>query len=90
MADPSPIIGHQTQDTEEEPMPPQPRATSQQPVPATVEPSRAWILGLVVESDGSIASSLGAIPEWSAARQVTVDPTTCECPDACAIDHEYA
>jgi hypothetical protein len=46
---------------------PQPRSTSPQRAPATVEPSRAWILGLVVEADGSLASSVGVIPEWPSA-----------------------
>jgi hypothetical protein len=34
--------------------------------PTTVEPSRAWILGLVVEADGSVSAAPPAAPEWPA------------------------
>ncbi len=48
---------------------------------AAVEPSRAWILGLVVESDGSVSGP--------ASERALAWPT-CECPFDCAIDHENA
>jgi hypothetical protein len=37
-----------------------------QPVtrPTTVEPSRAWILGLVVDADGSVSGPGPADSEW--------------------------
>lgn len=35
--------------------------------PSTLEPSRAWILGLVVDADGSLADVPPAEPEWPAA-----------------------
>ena len=32
--------------------------------PSSVEPSRAWILGLVVDADGSVSGPLPVAPEW--------------------------
>jgi hypothetical protein len=49
--------------------------------PAAVEPSRAWILGLVVESDGSVSGP---------ASEQTLEWPSCECPDDCRIDHANA
>jgi hypothetical protein len=44
-----------------------------------LEPSRAWILGLVVEPDGSLSGPRLAPPlSWP----------ECDCPDDCALDHE--
>lgn len=34
------------------------------PRPTTVEPSRAWILGLVVDADGSLSGAAPADSEW--------------------------
>jgi hypothetical protein len=56
-------------------------ATPTRQVATTVEPSRAWILGLAVESDGSV-SGPGA--------ERTFEWPSCECPDDCGIDHENA
>ena len=44
-------------------------AAASQPVarPASVDPSRAWILGLVVDADGSVSDAAPAAPEWPAA-----------------------
>ena len=41
--------------------------TQPAPRPTSVEPSRAWILGLVVESDGSVSATPPAAPEWPSA-----------------------
>jgi hypothetical protein len=47
-----------------------------QPVarPTSVEPSRAWILGLVVESDGTLAAPQPADAEWPAPARDLQDP----------------
>jgi hypothetical protein len=44
-------------------------AETTRPVTRTpsVDPSRAWILGLVVDADGSLADAPPAAPEWPAA-----------------------
>jgi hypothetical protein len=43
-------------------------ADSSRPVdrPTSVDPSRAWILGLVVDADGSLSDAPPAAPEWPA------------------------
>lgn len=47
----------------------------------SVDPSRAWILGLVVGPDGSVSGpGLERAEEWP----------VCECPDDCGLDHENA
>jgi len=48
---------------------------------ATVEPSRAWILGLVVESDGSLSGP---------GSERTLEWPSCACLDECAGHHEDA
>lgn len=56
-------------------------ATATHQATATVEPSRAWILGLVVESDGSVSGpGYEQALEWS----------SCECFGDCRVDHESA
>jgi hypothetical protein len=54
-----------------------PAAQQATPVPTSIEPSRAWILGLVVAPDGTLTGP-GPTLEWP----------ECECPFDCAIDHE--
>ena len=51
-----------------------------QPVVRTtsVEPSRAWILGLVVDADGSISDVTPAEPEW---------PAPAHDPEEARVDH---
>lgn len=49
--------------------------------PAAVEPSRAWILGLVVESDGTVSGP---------ASERTLEWSSWTCPGDCAVDHEHA
>ena len=56
-------------------------ATPSRQVAPTIEPSRAWILGLVVESDGSVSGP---------GTERTLEWPSCECPDDCGIDHENA
>jgi hypothetical protein len=50
-------------------------------LPPQIDPSRAWILGIIVNEDGT-ATGLGALSY--------ANSTSCECPDDCAIDHENA
>ena len=47
----------------------------------SVEPSRAWILGLVVEPDGSLSGP---------GSERTREWPSCACLDECAVDHEDA
>jgi hypothetical protein len=56
-------------------------ATPLRQVSATIEPSRAWILGLVVEPDGSVSGP---------ASERTLEWPSCESPDEGATDHEGA
>lgn len=39
-------------------------ATQPAPRPTSVDPSRAWILGLVVDADGSVSAPMPADSEW--------------------------
>ena len=39
----------------------------------SVEPSRAWILGLVVDADGTISDASPAEPEWPVPAHETKD-----------------
>lgn len=53
-------------------------AAASQPVtrPASVDPSRAWILGLVVDADGSLSDAAPPAPEWPVpAASVDASPT---------------
>lgn len=43
-----------------------------------LDPSHAWVLGLVVEPDGSVAGP--GLSAWSAWAE-------CSCPDYCERDH---
>lgn len=45
--------------------------TATQPAirPTSVEPSRAWILGLVVDADGSVSAPPVADSEWPSSAQ---------------------
>ena len=47
--------------------------TQPAPRPTSVEPSRAWILGLVVETDGSVSATPPHAPEWPAAGDAAAD-----------------
>lgn len=51
---------------------------------ATLEPSRAWIVGLTVGPDGRIES-----PADRTGERAPVAPSApdCECPDDCPRDH---
>jgi hypothetical protein len=40
----------------------------------SVEPSRAWILGLLVDADGSVLDPLPAEPEWPAPAHDQITP----------------
>jgi hypothetical protein len=42
-------------------------ATQPVPRPTSVDPSRAWILGLVVDPDGSVSAPMPADSEWPSA-----------------------
>ena len=56
-----------------------------QPIAGTtsVEPSRAWILGLVVDADGSLMDASPAESEWpSSADTGVVRPAPITSPDA--------
>ena len=60
-------------------------------VTATVEPSRAWILGLVVESDGSLSGpGSEQAQEWPSSERSLAGRSVCECPGDCAVDHHSA
>jgi len=43
---------------------------------ASVDPSRAWIVGLVAGPDGTLIDADAAEPEWPATRDAGPDPTT--------------
>ena len=66
---------------QEAPMALDPLAPSTGQATATVEPSRAWILGLVVEPDGSLSGP---------GSERTREWPSCACLDECAVDHEDA
>lgn len=51
---------------------------------ATLEPSRAWIVGLTVGPDGRIETPAQRIGE---STPLTPPPPDCECPDDCPRDH---
>jgi hypothetical protein len=56
-------------------------ATPNRPVSATIEPSRAWILGLLVEPDGSVTGPASErVLEWPSGESL----------DGGATDHEDA
>jgi hypothetical protein len=42
--------------------------------PTTVDPSRAWILGLVVDADGSLSDAPPAAPEWPSTTAADARP----------------
>ena len=46
-------------------------ATQPTPRPTSVEPSRAWILGLVVDADGSLSGADSAENEWPSSAAET-------------------
>ncbi len=56
-------------------------ATLTVPEHPTLEPSRAWILGLVVGSDGSLSGP---------GSERTLEWPACGCPGDCDQDHEVA
>ena len=56
-------------------------AASTHPAPVSVDPSRAWILGLVVESDGSVSGP---------ASERTLEWRSCDCLEDCTGEHEDA
>ncbi|MFN8620264.1 MAG: hypothetical protein U0869_05905 [Chloroflexota bacterium] len=58
--------------------------------PTTVDPSRAWILGLVVDADGSISDAPPAAPEWpstsaDAARSTDARPDQTSTQDVSSV-----
>jgi hypothetical protein len=50
-------------------------------LPEQIDPSRAWILGILIADDGT-ATGFGNLNRE--------DPITCQCLDDCPIDHENA
>jgi hypothetical protein len=50
-------------------------ATQPAPRPTSVDPSRAWILGLVVDADGSVSAPMPADSEWPSRDAAEHDQT---------------
>ena len=68
-----------------------PRSTHDSPAPAAIDPAKAWMLGLVVEADGSLRPAPAPALSFGPARRPETrdrEPLTCSCPDYCEIEHD--
>ncbi len=56
----------------------------QRRAPAAIDPAKAWMLGLVVEDDGTLRPAPAAAPPAFGA----LDDLRCTCPDYCELEHD--
>ena len=57
--------------------------------PAAIDPAKAWMLGLVVEDDGTLRPAPAAAPPaFGALDERQREPIHCTCPDYCELEHD--
>ena len=62
---------------------------SQRRSPAAIDPAKAWMLGLVVEDDGTLLPAPAAAPPaFGALDEGRRQPIRCTCPDYCELEHD--
>ena len=68
----------------------QPNPTTE--TPAAIDPAKAWMLGLVVDPDGSLRPApSGGLSFGSSSRSATAadgETLVCTCPDYCDLEHD--
>ena len=62
------------------------------PTPAAIDPAKAWMLGLVVDADGTLRPApSGALSFGSGSRSAAAadgETLVCTCPDYCDLEHD--
>ena len=55
-----------------------------------IDPAKAWMLGIVVEADGSLRAAPAAdLPRFGRrAETARGERTDCTCPDYCELEHD--
>ena len=57
-------------------------ATPQRTNHAVIDPAKAWMLGVLVEEDGSLRPAPAPALSWGTAER------DCTCPDYCEAEHD--